>query len=457
MYNGYTRTCGLIGDPVEHTISPLIHNYLAEKMGDNLVYVPFHVPQGQVEEAVKGAFALNLLGCNVTVPYKSEVLPYLEQLDPLAQRIGAVNTLVRLENGFKGYNTDMPGLYRALVRDGVMIQGAEVLILGAGGVARAVAILLAEKGASRIVILNRSVEKAFLIAQEVNEYVGRELVEVLPLAEYRKLTGSYLVIQATSVGMYPKVDEVVIDDPDFYKLVHTGYDLIYNPPVTRFMQLVRQCGGKAYNGLGMLLYQGIIAYELWTGKAVSDALADEVYDKMMEAMDNKNLVLIGFMGSGKTSVGVRLSYLQKCDIVDTDKLIEDREGKSISEIFATEGEEAFRDKETKLLKELAGSLHGKILSVGGGTPIREENRRLLKQIGTVVYLRICPETVYERLKGDNTRPLLQCENPLERIAALLAGRREVYEDAADVVVDVDGLAMEEVLSIIQSKFTTRSK
>ncbi|MBR5248152.1 MAG: shikimate dehydrogenase [Lachnospiraceae bacterium] len=454
MYDGYTRTCGLIGNPVEHTISPLIHNYLAEKMEDNLVYVPFHVPQGQVEEAVKGVFALNLLGCNVTVPYKSEVIPYLEQIDPLAQRIGAVNTLVRQEKGFKGYNTDMPGLYRALERDGVKIQGAETLILGAGGVARAVAILLAEKGASRIVILNRSVEKAFHIAQEVNGYVGRELVEVLPLTEYRKLTGSYLVIQATSVGMYPRVDEVVIDDPDFYKLIHTGYDLIYNPQVTRFVQLVRQSGGKAYNGLGMLLYQGVIAYELWTGKAVSDELADKVYDKMVEAMGNKNLVMMGFMGSGKTSVGMELSYLRKSVFVDTDQMIEEREGKSISEIFATEGEEAFRDKETKLLKELAGSLHGKILSVGGGTPLREENRRLLKEIGTVIYLRICPETVYERLKSDNTRPLLQCENPLERICALLEQRKEVYEDAADVVVDVDGLTMEEVISIIQSKITS---
>ncbi len=287
MYDGYTRTCGLIGNPVEHTISPLIHNHLAGKTESNLVYVPFRVPQGKLEDAVKGAFALNLLGCNVTVPYKSEVIPFLEEIDPLAERIGAVNTLVRLDNGFKGYNTDMPGLYRAFERDGVKIRGEEVLILGAGGVARAVAILLAEKGASRIVILNRSIDKALIIAEEVNGYVGRQLVEVLPLAEYKKLSGSYLVIQATSVGMYPGVEDVVIDDPDFYRLIHTGYDLIYNPSCTRFMQLVCENGGKAYNGLGMLLYQGIIAYELWTGKEISHELADEVYGKMTEVMGNK--------------------------------------------------------------------------------------------------------------------------------------------------------------------------
>lgn len=168
-------------------------------------------------------------------------------------------------------------------------------------------------------------------------------------------------------------------------------------------------------------------------------------------MKQDNYVLIGFMGSGKTSVGVRLSYLLKRVFADTDKMIEEREGKSISEIFATEGEAAFRDKETQLLSELTESFHGKVLSVGGGTPLREENRKLLKQLGTVIYLRIRPETVYQRLQGDTTRPLLQCDNPLERITTLLEQRKEVYEDAADIVVDVDGLDMEEVISaIIQS-------
>lgn len=165
-------------------------------------------------------------------------------------------------------------------------------------------------------------------------------------------------------------------------------------------------------------------------------------------MKQDNYVLIGFMGSGKTSVGVRLSYLLKRTFADTDKMIEDREGKSISEIFATEGEAAFRDKETQLLLELRSGFCGNILSVGGGTPLREENRKLLKQLGTVIYLRIRPETVYKRLQGDTKRPLLQCDNPLERITKLLEQRKDVYEDAADIVVDVDGLDMEEVISLI---------
>ena len=168
-----------------------------------------------------------------------------------------------------------------------------------------------------------------------------------------------------------------------------------------------------------------------------------------------NLILIGFMGSGKTSVGVRLSFVMKRAIEDTDKMIEKREGKTISAIFAEEGEAAFREKETALLKELSRTFHHKILSVGGGTPLREENQKLLKQIGTVVYLRIQPQTVYERLKDDNTRPLLQCADPLERITNLLNQRKDIYEAAADIVVDVDGLEMEEVISGILTEYNKK--
>ena len=284
--NGHTRTCGLIGNPVEHTMSPAIHNTLAQAMGENLVYVPFHVPDGCVEEAVRGAWALNLLGCNVTVPYKSRVIPFLREIDPLAEQIGAVNTLVRTDGGFKGYNTDMPGLYRAMCEDGVKIEGETVLILGAGGVARAVAMLLLQKGAEQILILNRTLEKAEKIAAEINGLADRKVVQALPLTDFRLLSEGekYLAIQATSVGMFPDVDDVLIDDPAFYGKIHTGYDLIFNPAKTRFMSLVEESGGRAHNGLKMLLYQGIIAYELWTGAKVDNELAELSYGEMKRAM-----------------------------------------------------------------------------------------------------------------------------------------------------------------------------
>ena len=167
--------------------------------------------------------------------------------------------------------------------------------------------------------------------------------------------------------------------------------------------------------------------------------------------NEKNLVLIGFMGSGKTSVGLKLSYKLKMPVEDTDKLIERREGKSIRQIFEEEGEEIFRKKETELLGELADRQGRVIYSVGGGTPVREENRKLLRQLGTVVYLQISPETVYERLKGDTTRPLLQCENPLEKIRELMESRKEAYESCADIIIAVDLLDMEEILEQICGK------
>lgn len=286
VYNGETRTCGLIGNPVEHTLSPLLQNYLAEETGTNMVYVPFHVDKGCLEEAVKGAFALNLLGCNVTVPYKTDVMEYVTELDPMAAKIGAVNTLVRNEQGFKGYNTDMPGLYRAMLSDGVDPAGKECVILGAGGVARAVAVMLLEKQASKVYILNRTLEKALAITEEVNHMAGREFAKAFTLEEYYKLPEKqrFLVIQATNVGMHPHVEDVVISEEAFYKRVEVGYDLIFNPGDTRFMQMTREAGGKAYNGAKMLVYQGIIAFELWNRIAISEETAEVVNQLVAEAL-----------------------------------------------------------------------------------------------------------------------------------------------------------------------------
>ncbi len=162
--------------------------------------------------------------------------------------------------------------------------------------------------------------------------------------------------------------------------------------------------------------------------------------------EKKNLVLIGFMGSGKTTLGLKLSYRLKMPVEDTDKLIERREKKSIRQIFDGEGEGYFRACETALLRELAQKqTNPKIYSVGGGTPLSPDNRPLLRQLGTVVWLRVQPDTVYGRLKGDTGRPLLQCEDPLGRIRELTEQRREAYAACADITVDVDGKSTEEIL------------
>lgn len=283
---GQTRVCGLIGNPVEHTVSPAIHNTLAKKEGRDLVYVPFRVEKGQVEAAVKGAFALHVLGLNVTVPYKSEVIGHLDGIDEMAAKIGAVNTLVRTERGYKGYNTDLTGLYRAMASEDIRLEGEDILVLGAGGAARAAVFLCVSKGAAKVYILNRTKDKAQAVAAEVNEAFETECAAAMCISDYGELSEDkkYLAIQATSVGLYPQAEEAVIEDEEFYKKIHTGFDLIYKPANTKFMKLVRAAGGRAYNGLKMLLYQGVAAYELWNGISVSEEEALIVYDKMKEAM-----------------------------------------------------------------------------------------------------------------------------------------------------------------------------
>lgn len=282
--NGKTYTCGLIGNPVEHTMSPVIHNTLAQKMNLNMVYVPFLVQQ-DLAAGVKGAYALNIQGLNVTVPYKSDVLEHLVSIDELAKSIGAVNTLVKTEGGYKGYNTDMTGLYRAMTSYGIKIEGEEIILLGAGGAARAVAFMCVYYKAKKVYLLNRTIEKAKCIAEEIKHSTGEDIIVPMQLEDYKQLgEQKMLCIQATSVGLSPRDDEVIISDEEFYKKIHTGYDLIYRPTNTKFMQLVKEHGGQAYHGLKMLLYQGIEAFEMWNQVKVEDSLSDYVYEVMKGEM-----------------------------------------------------------------------------------------------------------------------------------------------------------------------------
>lgn len=163
-----------------------------------------------------------------------------------------------------------------------------------------------------------------------------------------------------------------------------------------------------------------------------------------------NIILTGFMGSGKTSVGIRLSYSLRRTMIDTDKWIEKNQGMTVSEIFAEEGEEAFRNMETKCLRELLKTTDHQIISVGGGLPVREENRQLLSRLGRVFYLKASPETIYERLKTDTTRPLLQVADPLAQIKRLSEAREEAYASCADVVVDVSERSFDEILEVIMN-------
>ena len=282
MIDGRTAVCGLIGNPVAHTLSPDIHNELAERMGHDLVYVPFPVDSGRLEAAVKGAYALGIRGLNVTVPYKSEVIPFLCGIDPLAEKIGAVNTLVRTDDGgYKGYNTDMLGLERAFGQAGINIENRDAVILGAGGAARAVAYLCAMRGAAHIYQLNRNYDKAAALADEINTVSGRKCIIPMALSDNDKLPDKKMtVIQATSVGLSPHDSDVIIPDGGFYERIDTAFDLIYRPAETAFMKLAAKHGARAYNGLRMLVFQGVISYEMWNAAAVGDELAMDICRKL---------------------------------------------------------------------------------------------------------------------------------------------------------------------------------
>lgn len=280
---GKAKVFGLIGHPVGHSMSPVLHHTLADILGHEIVYVPFDVKR-DLGSAVKGAYELNLQGMNVTVPYKQEVMKYLAKSDPLAEKIGAVNTLVRSDEGYIGYNTDMPGLKRAMNYDGVEIKDGEFYIIGAGGVARAVLVMLLENKAKRVHILNRSVENAQKMADDLTKDYDTE-VTFGDLQSYKSvLLSNAVAVQATNVGMYPNVEDAVIADVEFYKQISVAYDLIFNPIETKFMAHAKACGKRAYNGLKMLLFQGIIAYEYWNGVTVSDDAATKVYDAMLEEL-----------------------------------------------------------------------------------------------------------------------------------------------------------------------------
>ncbi len=445
--DGKTRLLGLMGDPVEHTLSPVIHNTLSEILGLNNVYVPFHVKKEGLAKAVEGAFQLNILGLNVTVPHKNDVIASLCSVSDEGLAIGAVNTLVRTENGYRGYNTDMLGLTREIKSYGIELEGRKVIILGAGGAARAVAYMCMAEKASEIYILNRTLEKATEIAEHMNSFFGRQTIRAMKLSDWREIEGKYIVIQSTSIGLKPDNDRAVIEDEDFYRMIDTGVDLIYSPFETKFMKLCRRNGAKAYNGLKMLLYQGIIAYELWNDISVSEEVADQVYE-VLEKNARNNTVLTGFMGCGKSTVGKSLAKATGRDFLDVDKYIVDKAGCSISQIFAEHGEEYFRALETEALNEIYNTVTGTVISTGGGLPMRKVNRDILNRLGEVVYLDVSPDCVYERLKDDTTRPLLQSENPMERIEELLGFRRPVYLDGADRTVNVSYRTVEDIIKDI---------
>ncbi len=277
IVSGRTRLCGVIGDPIEHTMSPAIHNAAFTRMGLDYIYVPFHVKEEELGKAIEGMRALNIRGLNVTIPHKVNIIPLLDELDPLAKKIGAVNTVTNDDGVLKGSNTDASGFLRALLERGIEPKGKNVVILGAGGASRAISFILAERGAY-LVILNRRLERAEELARWLSQIFGRE-VRALELVEgnlARVLDGTDILVNATSMGMSPNISQT----PLASKLLGPGlivFDIVYNPIKTRLLREAEEAGAESVSGVDMFVWQGALAFERWIGvKAPLELMRTEV-------------------------------------------------------------------------------------------------------------------------------------------------------------------------------------
>ena len=420
------RRSGLIGHPLGHSISPVIHNYLGRRLGVEVDYTLMDTSKENLESRILGLAENGICGVNVTVPYKTDVIKYLNDINDAVSAIGACNTIVTKDGRLTGYNTDCLGLSRALKDHGITLKDKRVAILGDGGASKAVRYVCNSEGAAKILQFNRTVRQDNILPlKDAPGYAAGEPFDV--------------VIQSTSVGMFPDCSACVIDDMAFYENVHTGYDIIYNPLETEFMKRIKGCGGTAHNGLRMLLYQGVEAFKLFHGVAdIAHDIEMDCFLNMLISM-NRALVLCGMMGCGKSTIGRRLCDDSGYIFIDTDEMIESDTGMSINDIFAKMGEEAFRRMESDTLIKLNKMLdndpsHKYVISLGGGM-CTKNNIPLIRSLGVTAYLRQNAQTLAARLKNDTKRPLLRNDDTLKTITDLLNKRESLYMEASDEIVD----------------------
>ena len=267
ILTGHTRIVGVIGDPVEHSRSPQMHNAAFAKAALDYVYVPFHVRPDDLADAIAGFKAVNVVGINVTLPHKQAVIQHLTSISREAELIGAVNTLTFVDGNIYGDNTDAPGVLRALEEDGNMSVpvGENIVVLGAGGAARAVVVAFALSGVASITIANRTVEKAVSLAAEMDQKTGISM-QGMGLTDERfprVVRESKLLVNTATTSM--DVTQPLLISADWLQPKTIVYDIVYTPPVTPLMQAATECGCQTLGGIGMLVHQGAIAFEKWTG------------------------------------------------------------------------------------------------------------------------------------------------------------------------------------------------
>ena len=401
--------CGLLGGKLGHSYSPQIHSHLGHYSYDLLEKKP-----EELEEFIKNS---DFSGFNVTIPYKSDVIPYCDELTPVAKRLGAVNTIVRRENGsLIGHNTDYFGFDTMLRRSGLLISGKKVLVLGTGGTSKTAVAVLQDHGAN-VVTISRSGE---------NNYNNLHLHQ-----------DAFVIVNATPVGMYPNtgISPVCLSDfPDLAGVL----DVIYNPARTKLLLNAEKRGLVTMNGLLMLVAQAKESAEWFTDNKIPDSKIDEIHHILKRQMEN--IVLIGMPGSGKSTVGQILAQKTGKEFIDADALVVEKAGCTIPEVFSKQGEDVFRTLETQVLAEI-GQMSGKIIATGGGCITKAENYPLLHQNGTIFWL----ERDITELPTDG-RPLSQ-NTVLEEMYRI---RKPLYTQFADHCIDNDsvpGRAADKILSI----------
>ncbi len=267
--NGKTKIIGIIGKNIKNSLSPLFHNQIILKYSLNFCYLPFQVAETDLGKAIQGIKALNIRGVNITFPHKEKAIEFLDKVEKSARRIGAVNTIVNNKGFFTGYNTDVIGFKKSLQEDGkFVIKEKKAVILGAGGAARAVVYALLEEAIEEICIFNRTLEKAKKIKQNLSPFFPKSRISVFSLEGEDlkdKIEKAHLLVNATSLGMPPRVDNTPLPDEKLFHPNLLVYDLIYHPARTLFLRQAERAGAKIINGLPMLVYQGIESFYLWTG------------------------------------------------------------------------------------------------------------------------------------------------------------------------------------------------
>ena len=396
--------CGLLGRKLGHSYSPQIHAHLGSYR-----YALFEKEPEALEDFLKSG---DFTGLNVTIPYKKDVIPYLDELSPAARRLGAVNTIVRRPDGrLVGHNTDYFGFQWLVKKSGLAVAGKKVLVLGSGGASNTAVAVLWELGAD-VVVISCSGE---------NNYENLD-----------RHADAAVIVNTTPVGMYPNTGKSPLSLEHFPALEGV-LDVVYNPARTQILLDASARGLITENGLWMLVAQAKESAEWFTGRKIEDAVIARIYRTLRRQMEN--IILIGMPGCGKTTVGQQLAQALGRRFVDADEALEAKAGRKITQIIPAEGEAAFRTLETETLAEL-GKQSGLVIATGGGCVTREENYNLLHQNGTVFWL---------------TRELNKLPTqgrPLSRDLGQMYARREpMYRRFADAAVSNDGSVEQTVREI----------